>query len=174
MMIPPIFLYGEKYIEKVGYPITGDAGVDQARLHVPEMVRQTPAGLAMLHAEGAPIEFVNAADTVPVYADIIEHLRDWEAVAIAGCHPDDAPPIEEFRQLEDIAIAIHSMARYFEPRTESRNLVTERLHSMAMRRSSVRSYVEAKQKADRVQDRPYVSIVDRIERRLQEGGEAWQ
>jgi aspartate aminotransferase-like enzyme len=161
-------MYGEKYIEKVGYPVTGDGKLDRERLSTVEVMRQTPAGLAMLHAQGAVVDFVNPRDTVDVYEDIQEHLRDWEAMVVAGCHIDDVPPIEEFRMLEDVAIAIHSIAKYFQPRETSRNLVRERIHAMNMRRSSVSSYITAKQKEEKAHEKPYVSIVDRIERRLQE------
>lgn len=170
MRIPQIFLYGKDYLEKNGYHVSGDAGLDQLRLMEPSVMRQTAAGLAMLHDEGAPIDFVNHRDTVLVYDDIQEHLLDWERVAIQGIHPDDAPPLEEFRQLEAIAVALYETSKFYEPNESSGDNLRDRLMAMNRSRNPVRTerYLRNRITTDKGELKPYTSVVDRLENALME------
>ncbi len=170
MRIPQIFMYGMDYLEKNGYHVSGDVALDRQRLMEPSVMRQTAAGLAMLHDEGAPIDFVNERDAVDVYEDIQEHLHDWERVAVQGIHPDDAPSIEEFRQLEAVASALYTTSKFYEPDESSGDPLRDRLMMMNRRRNPVRTerYLRDKITTEKGELKPYVSIVDRIERALVE------
>jgi len=170
MRIPQIFMYGTEYLEKNGYHVSGDGALDQLRLMEPSVMRQTPAGLAMLHDEGAPIDFVNERDAVEVYEDIQEHLHDWERIAVGGIHPDDAPSIEEFRQFEAVAMVLYSTSKFYEPDENTGDLMRDKLMMMNRRRNPVRTerYLRDKITNDKGELKPYVSIVDRIEKALVE------
>lgn len=170
MRIPQIFLYGKDYLEKNGYHVSGDSRLDQLRLMEPSVMRQTAAGLAMLHDEGAPIDFVNHRDTVLVYGDIQEHLLDWERIANQGIHPDDAPPLEEFRQLEAIAAALYETSKFYEPNESSGDNLRDRLMAMNRSRNPVRTerYLRNRITSDKGELKPYTSIVDRLEHALME------
>lgn len=170
MRIPQIFMYGKDYLEKNGYHISGDGALDRQRLMEPSVMRQTGAGLAMLHDEGAPIDFVNEKDAVEVYEDIQEHLLDWERIAMQGIHPDDAPSIDEFRQFEAVAMALYSTSKFYEPDERSGDPLRDRLMMMNRRRNPVRTeaYLRDKITTDKGELKPYVSVVDRIERALVE------
>lgn len=170
MRIPQIFMYGQDYLEKNGYHVSGDSALDKQRLMEPSVMRQSAAGLAILHDEGAPIDFLNEKDSVEVYEDIQEHLLDWERVANQGIHPEDAPTVEEFRQFEAIAIALYETSKFYEPDEQAGDPLRDRLMMMNRRRNPVRTerYLRDKITNDKGDLKPYVSIVDRIEKALVE------
>jgi len=172
--VPQLFMYGKPYLEKHGYHVSGDHGLDNDRLMESTVVRQTAAGLAILHEEGAPIDIVDIRDSVTIYDDIQEHLRDWERLSRNGAHPGDFPPLEDFRMLEAVAMALHETAKHYEPNEVTDNGLRDRLMNMNRRRNPVRTerYLRNRIVNDQGELKPYVSIVDRIEERLV-GGQTW-
>lgn len=176
MRIPQMFMYGPNYIEKHGYHVSGDAALDRLRLSTPNVVKQTPAALAVLHADGCPIDLVNPRDAVPIYEDIQEHLTDWARLAAQGIHPADAPPLEEFRQLEAVAMELYRSAKHYEPKETRGDLLRDRLMDMNRRRNPARteSYLRSKITDSKGNLKPYVSIVDRIEKALVGSAKLWQ
>ena len=170
MRIPQIFLYGKEYLEKNGYHVSGDGALDRLRLMEPSVMRQTGAGISLLHDEGAPIDFVNIRDAVLMYDDIQEHLLDWERIAVQGIHPDDAPPLEEFRQFETVAMALYETSKFYEPDEKYGDPLRDRLMSMNRSRNPVRTdrYLRGKLSTGQGGLKPYVSVVDRLEKALME------
>lgn len=171
MLIPQIFFYGEKYLEKHGYAVSGDPELDHHRLLEPHRVMQTPAALAMFHAEGCKVNIVNPKDSVHIYDDIQEHLLDWERFVQQGVHPDDVPPITDFRKFEAVAMELYRMAKHFEPQEKSGSGIRDRLTEMNRRRNPLA--VEKKLRSRLMDEdgnlKPYVSIVDRIEKEMLRG-----
>lgn len=168
MMIPQMFFYGREYLRKHGYHVTGDYLTDQERLMEPMRVRQTPAALAMFHAEGCLVNIVNPRDSVVIYDDIREHLMDWERQVIQGIHPNDVPPIEDFRKLEAIAIELYRLAKFYEPQDRRGDTLRDQLMEMNRRRNPARTEQILRRKLlnEDGELKPYISIVDRIEREL--------
>ena len=168
MRLPQSFLYGPAYLQKHGYHVSGDLRLDQARLMELTVVRQTPAGLAMLHNDGAPIDILDAQDIVAIYEDIQEHLRDWERLVNEGVHPSDVPPLNELRMFEAIASALYETSKFYEPDESYGDGIRDRLMAMNRRRSPLRTerYLRDKLTTDKGTLKPYVSIVDRIENEL--------
>jgi len=173
--VPQLFMYGKPYLEKHGYHVSGDQSLDNERLMEPTVMRQTVAGLALLHEEGAPLDIVNWRDSVSIYEDIQEHLRDWEAQARGGMHPGEIPPIEDFRMLEAIASALHQHAKHYEPDEVTGDGMRDRLMAMNRRRNPVKTerYLRNKIVNEKGELKPYVSIVDRIEQQVY-GSHGWQ
>lgn len=173
--VPQLFMYGKPYLEKHGYHVSGDNTLDNERLMEPTRVRQTVAGMALLHDEGAPVEIINHRDSVDIYDDIQEHLRNWERLANQGIHPDDLPPIEDLRMFESVAMELHQTAKHYEPNEVTGNVLRDRLMSMNRRRNPVRTerYLRQKIQDEKGELKPYVSIVDNIEKRLF-GSVSWQ
>lgn len=168
MMIPQLFFYSRHYIDKHGFPSSGNPQLDKERMSVPSMVMQTPAALAMFHAEGCPIQIVNETDSVKIYNDIREHLLDWERAIKQGIHLSDVPAIEEFRMLEAIAIAIYRLAKHFQPANHNNDDIRDRLMAMNMRRNPVQTdrLLRNRITDDKGELKPYISIVDRIEKEI--------
>lgn len=177
MLIPQMYMVGPEYARKVGYHISGDGQLDQARLHEPAIYRQTPAGLAVLHEEGAPLEdvFVNPRDAVPVYDDIQEHLTDWLRAVREGIHLDDVPDLNEFRAFEAIALFIYKTAKFYDPEEVKEDKLRNRLIAMNRTRNprGTTAYLRSRNVDEKGQLKPYVSIVDRIEEHIIKGG-TWQ
>lgn len=173
--VPQLFMYGKPYLEKHGYHISGDPTLDNERLMEPTVMRQTVAGLALLHEDGAPLDIVNWRDSVAIYEDIQEHLRDWEVQARGGMHPDEIPPIEDFRMFEAIASALHPHAKHYEPDEVTGDGLRDRLMAMNRKRNPVKTerYLRNKITTEQGQLKPYVSIVDRIEQQVY-GSQRWQ
>lgn len=176
MNIPQIFFYGKDYLEKHGYHVSGDGMLDHLRLTEMSVVKQTPAGLAMFHAEGCPISLVNRKDASTIYDDIQEHLRDWERLVDQGVHPSDVPPMEDFRQLEAVAMALYPLAKHYTPEEKHVDPLRDRIMAMNRRRNPLGSdrYLRSKLITDQGELKPYVSIVDRIEREVIGSLKSWQ
>lgn len=173
--LPALFMYGPEYLKKHGYRVSGEAGLDHLRLRELIVVRQTPAGMALLHNEGASIDFLDHRDSVQVYQDIQEHLMDWERMVQQWVHPDDVPPIEEFRMFEAIAMAIYETAKFYQPDERYGDTLRDALMAMNRRRNptGTERYLRNKITTEQGTLKPYVSIVDRIERELMRNAE-WQ
>lgn len=169
---PQMFKYSAEYIEKRGYAVTGDPTMDQQRLMESDLFRQTPAGMAMLIDEGAPIDhdaFHDIKDIPYVYQDIREHLMDWEREINRGIHINDVPPLEDFYQLENLAIVLHPTAmRLMTDDEVSGSKLVDRLRQMNRRRSSVNRR-ERPGLNDLGEVKPYISIVERIAREYHNG-----
>lgn len=171
MMIPRMFFYHQNYLDKVGYHVTGDSILDQEMLTVPQRVMQTPAALAIFHSQGCPIEIVNPKDSVTIYDDIREHLVDWERKVIQGCHPDDVPPLEELRMLETVAMEFYRLAKHYDPVETTGDELRDRLMDLNRRRNPgrVEKLMRTRLYNEQGDLKPYVSIVDRIEKELFRG-----
>lgn len=163
--IPQMFMYGPKYLEKAGYHISDDPQLDDNRMFETITMRQTAAGLALLHADGAPLDFVDRKDAVPVYRDITEHLKNWEAHIAAGCHPLDIPPLSDFRKLEEVARSLYEEASFFRPGQEFYSPLRERLMDLNRRRNPERTANAERRRGmnDEGELKPFDSIYTRIE-----------
>lgn len=174
MRIPQAFMYGEAYIEKHGYAVSGDHELDHARMMELSVMSQSVAALAMFHADGAAVDLVDERDAVPIYADIREHLTDWERETRTVIHLDSIPPLEEFRQLEAVAIELHAAALHHEP-IAADDGIQARLMAMNRRRNPRRTESSLRQRNydKRGNLKPYESIVDKIEQNMIEATR-WQ
>lgn len=177
--LPHYFMYGPEYLKKIGTVSTGDALLDRERAMDTTVVQQTPAGMAMLLAQGAPINtdsFLDPATDIPfIFDDIQEHLRDWERAIMGQMHISEIPELEEFREFEALALELYSAARHIAPvHLDDRSLQSS-IMSFNARRAGRNVTQEARlklyDKDGAIQ--PYVSIVDRIERLLI-GGHVWR
>lgn len=163
--IPQTLLYSKIYLDKVGYNISGDARVDHAAPKQLMAVNQTAAGLAILHSQGAPLDFIRP-DRIPVmYNDIQEHLNDWLRIAHQGVHPASVPPMEDFRKFEAVAMELHRIAKLKQPIEEDPDLFRRQIMSMQRSRNPTAATTVARKRFfdDQGNIKPYVSIVDRIE-----------
>lgn len=176
--IPTLLMYGQDYLKKHGLPVSGDQGLDSERMAEFTVVNQPAAGIAILHAEGAPVDkrmFIHWEDCVKVYQDIQEHLRDWERHLHGFVHPDDIPPLEDFRKLEAVAVALYVSAKHYEPNEARGNALHDALLNLSRRRDPVRVSQRLRRKNTDAEGelKPYESIADRIET-LVLGGPEWQ
>lgn len=171
---PALFNYSTEWLEKRGMVITGDGALDRSRLTLPELNRQSPAGMAMLLEEGAPITadaFFDIEDIPYVYYDIQEHLGDWEKQLNRGVHINDLPDVYDFRKLEALAVELHTMAIALTEDQPRGSGLRGRLNRLNSARAT---YRPSKEDLDEVQRTvPYVSIADRIERQSIRGN-VWQ
>lgn len=175
---PQLFKYSTEYIQKRGYHVSGDGTLDQQRMMEPGLFNQTPAGMAMLIEEGAPIDvesFSEIKDIPYIYADIQEHLMDWEKAVNSGIHINEVPDIQDFRLWENLAIILYPTARFLQPEEQSSTLLVERLKMMSRQRSPInrRQQAMAAARDEEGNLKPYVSIVDRIEKEII-GGNVWR
>lgn len=165
VLIPRHFMYSAEYIRKVGYGASGNAGVDRMASSNLEAMNQTIAGLAILHFQGAELLLLDENDCVPIYKAIVRHLVDWRDFSSHGLNPDQCPPIEDFRALEEIAIQFHIRAQELEPIAQPNSRLWDAVQ--AMNRSASRMVWNRTQSRDAEGSiKPYLSIVDDIEKNL--------
>lgn len=166
--IPRALMYSKEYVRKVGYSVSGDPRVDQTTATDLQTVNQTGAGIAMLYAQGAPLCFLDERDTIKLYADIQQHLTDWETQARLGIHPDAAPPLDDMRMFEAVAMDIYSTAKFYEPEEKRGDELRDLIMMMNRRRNPVGTerFLRDKITGEGGELKPYVSIVDRIEEYL--------
>lgn len=172
--IPRSLMESSEYTAAVGYHVTGDAMVDAMQSTSVLTMNQTAAGLAILHAQGAPIDdftFLTPNDAALVYTDIQEHLQDWKQVTYQGVHPDACPPLEDFRQFEAVAMALYRTAKFYEPDEASGNELRDRIMMLNRSRNRVGTerYLRERLAGEGGMLKPYVSLVDAIETQLLEG-----
>lgn len=172
MYIPDIYLYGDEYIRKNGLRVSGDSTLDNARKNEPSLCRQTVAGIAQFHYDGCPLILNKPTDAVQIYSDIQEHLRDWERQVIQGIHASDTPPLVEFRMFELVAMELYNTAMFYRPDQEQgtsalRDLIMNLNRSRNL--AGTNNYLKSKISAPDGNIKPYVSIVDNIEKELLRG-----
>jgi len=169
--IPEILMYGPNYLKKIGYNLTGDKRVDAGVSSRMTTQNQTAAGIALLHAQGAPLDFVNRTDIAKVYNDIQEHLNDWYKVAYQGIHPDLTPPLEDFRMFEAVAMELYRAAKITQPVEPDIDTIKDRIMQLTRSRNPVFASMQARKKHMDGEGnlKPYESIVDKIEELILEG-----
>lgn len=179
VQVPHYFLYGADYLKKVGLPSTNDPLLDRERGMDTTIINQTPAGMAMLLAQGAPIttrSFISPEVDVPfIYDDIQEHLQDWEQAIMGQMHISEIPDLEDFRAFEALALELYHTARHLKPVNLDTNTMQSRILSFNARRAGLSVHQEARRKLydDEGNIQPYTSVVDRIERMII-GGNVWR
>lgn len=149
--------------------VTGDKLVDTLAAGRMEYRNMTAAAIAMFIAEGHPIAITQLKDCVQMYADIQDHLHDHLMAAKAAMHIDDLPPIEDLRAFEALALEVYRTAKKLEPRPEIKSSIFDNLVEMSRRRNllATNRSLKAMDETDGV-IKPYISIVDDIERHLAE------
>lgn len=165
VLMPAIFRYSNHYLEKHGYPVTGDGRLDDERLMELTTVRLCPAGMAMQMARGAYIDFHHADDAVKVYRDIREHLTDWERHIQQGAHPESIPPLEDFYQLEDLAAALYQTAMHYDPSDWTDSPLTDAIRTMNRARNPANAdrLNRLRVKDEEGELKPYEPIAPRLE-----------
>ncbi|AEH03529.1 hypothetical protein AVT69_gp104 [Pseudomonas phage PhiPA3] len=157
--------FSAEYLRDNAINGTGDKYVDRDRQN--ELVRTslTAAAMAMLMGQGYTIGLLNFQDCVQIYHDIQQHFADWRDQCVFGAHPSGFPPIEDLRLFEDLALEVHGLAKKLEPAGRNSSHVFDSLLMMARKRNltATNRYFDGLQKNDG-QLKPYVSIVDDIER----------
>lgn len=168
--IPEVLMFSQKYLNTVGYNISGDSRVDQAAATRIMVCNQTGAGLSILYSQGAPLDFLDKKKIPGLYNDIQEHLYDWERVAASGIRPGGAPPISDFRMLEAVAMELYPIAKKLAPEEPAPDMMRNRLLQMNRQRNPIFAKTQALKRHSDEQGnlKPYVSIVDRIEEYLAE------
>lgn len=163
--IPRSFMYGSEYIRKVGYHSTGNTLVDQMSIKDLTIMNQTIAGWAILHHQGAELILADEKDAIPIYKAIQQHLRDWLDFSRLNLHPDFCPPVDDFRALEAIAMYYHIRVQELEPIPQTHSTLKNALLGMN-RGASYRSTTRTQRGIDTDEIKPYVSMVDDIEKNL--------
>ena len=163
--------YSTHYLRNNHINVTGDKQVDRARESQMSRGQQTAAGIAMLMNEGYSVGLVNYKDCVQIYADIQQHLGDWREQTLFHSHPDGFPPIEDLRAFEALAVEVYELAKKLEPREDVRSKIFDSLVEMNRRRNltSTNKWLRERSETDG-KLKPYVSIVDQIERYVVEAG----
>lgn len=149
--------------------VTGDKVVDTLSVGRMEYKILTAAAIAMFMNEGHSIAITQLKDCVQMYADIQDHLHNHLEASKQAMHIDDLPPIEDLRAFEALALEVYRVAKRLEPRPEVKSSIFDSLVEMSRRRNLVATnkYLHDMNTTDN-QLRPYVSIVDDIERNMAE------
>lgn len=149
--------------------VTGDKIVDTLAAGRMEYRNMTAAAIAMFISEGHPIAITQLKDCVQIYADIQDHLHDHLMAAKSAMHIDDLPPIEDLRAFEALALEVYRTAKKLEPRPEIKSSIFDNLVEMSRRRNlmATNRSLKAMDESDGI-IKPYISIVDDIERHLAE------
>lgn len=149
--------------------VTGDKRVDSLAAGRLEYKNFTAAAISMLMAEGHAIAITQLNDCIQIYNDIQEHLHDHLIQARQALHVDDVPPMEDLRAFEALALEVYRVAKKLEPRPEIKSSIFDSFVEMSRRRNliSTNRFLEGmnNQGGDL---KPYVSIVDDIERYVAE------
>lgn len=145
--------------------ITGDRDVDKLANGRMDKTRLPAAAIAMFIGEGHSLGLINVKDCVQVFHDVQEHLNDWRDQCRFAMHAGEFPEIEELRLFENLALEVYQHAQKLEPRTEHRSALFDSLLNMNRRRNLVSTNKWLQQRTqDGSEIKPYVSIVDEIER----------
>ena len=164
VLIPRSFMYGENYVKKVGYAVTGDPTVDRMQANNLERQKQTIVGLAYLFWQGAEPLLVNEADKVPIYKAIIQHLTDWRDFSHHGINQAYCPPMADFHALENLAQYFHHRVQEMEPVAQTKDRMRDTI--MGMNRTGQRSMLRESTRNRDNTIRPFVSLVEDIERNI--------
>lgn len=172
MNIQRKFKYSAEYLEKVGIGQTGDPTIDRNWGEVYEIYPTSVAGAALLTSEGMPLDslFVNPDDEVKAYNDITAHLQGWHLRVYEGCHPADAPPIEELELLESLAEHLHVRVKRRDPEHDISDSLFNRFLDMNRRRNpnSTMRYIRSQSYTPDGKIKPYRPFCERIARLLAE------
>lgn len=149
--------------------VTGDKAVDTLSHGRMEYKNFTAAAIAMNMADGNAIAITNLHDCVQMYTDVQDHLHDMLEASKQALHLDDLPPIEDLRAFESLALEVYRVAKRLEPRPEIKSSIFDSLVEMSRRRNllATNKYLTGLTETDN-QLRPYISIVDDIERHMAE------
>lgn len=149
--------------------VTGNKQVDTLAMGRMEYKNFTAAAMAMLMSEGHSFAITQLNDCIQIYADIQDHLNATLEAAKNAFHLDDLPPMEDLRAFESLALEVYRIAKILEPRTEVRSSVFDAMVAMSRRRNlmATNRFLSSMQTADG-ELKPYVSIVDDIERYVAE------
>lgn len=149
--------------------VTGDKVVDTLAIGRMEYRNLTAAAIAMFMNEGHAVAITQLKDCVQIYADIQDHLHDQLQAARQALHINDLPPIEDLRAFEALALEVYRVAKTLEPRPDVKSSIFDNLVEMSRRRNLIATNRHLKALDDRDgQLKPYVSIVDDIERHMAE------
>lgn len=145
--------------------VTGDREVDKLANGRLDKTYLNAAAIAMFIAEGHSIGLIRVNDCVQIFHDVQEHLNDWRDQCNYASHVNMFPELEELRMFEALALEVYHYAQKLEPRTEHRSALFDSLLNMNRRRNLVSTNKWLQQRtSDGTEIRPYVSIVDDIER----------
>lgn len=171
VMASPLIRVSTHMLEKGNYHfnVTGDREVDKLANGRMDKTYLNAAAITMLMAEGHTIGLIKVHDCVQIFHDVQEHLQDWRNQCAGATHAGMFPPIEDLRAFESLALEVYEHAQKLEPRTEVRSALFDNLLNMNRRRNLTSTN---KWLRDRTQEgeviRPYISIVDEIERHVAE------
>lgn len=167
VMASPLIRVSTHRLERGDYHsnVTGDREVDKLAKGRMDKTYLTAAAITMLMAEGHTIGLIKIQDCVQIYHDVQEHLSDWRGQCHFATHINQFPPLEDLRAFEGLALDVYHHAQKLEPRTEVRSALFDNILNMNRRRNLTATN---KWLRDRTQDggeiKPYVSMVDEIER----------
>lgn len=165
VFIPELALYSTEYLKNNHVNISGDKELDKLRMNQLTRTKITTAGLGMLVLEGYEFGMVEYKDCVQIFSDVQGHLNLWREQTKLYTHPEDFPPIEELRAFESIALSVYNHAMRISPETHETSTIFNALINMNRIRNLTGTN---KWLSDRIKEtvefKPYVSIVDEIER----------
>lgn len=163
--IPQMAMYSTEYLKSSHINISGDLEIDRLRMNELTMTRMTVAGLSMLVLEGYEYGMARYEDCVQIFSDIQCHLNDWRNQTKMFTHPSDFPPIEELRALESIALSMYKHAMDLNPTTKETSRIFDALVQMNRNRNITSTNKWLKERVTEMGEyKPYLSIVDEIER----------
>lgn len=131
-----IFRFGQPYLDKAGYIVSGDDDLDTKRRTAITVCQRTPIQMATLYSEGAEIEPATLDDIPIIYGDLVDHLHDWRFASSSGVYVNDQvlQVLEDLRLFENFAQYLHTVAQRYQQRKRSRNAIFDRLIAFNQRR----------------------------------------
>lgn len=150
--------------------ITGNTTVDKLSPGRMEIKNLTAAAIAMFMDEGHSIGITDMYDCIQIYNDIQDHLHNHLQASRQAFHIDELPPIEELRMFEALALEVYQTAKRLEPKAETLSGgIFDSFVQMSRRRNLIATNKFLKSQTEHDgQIKPYISIVDEIERNLAE------
>lgn len=165
--LPSLAQYSMDHMPDAIINVTGDKKIDKANVNMLIDTRRSPAGMAMLMAQGYGMELVNRWDCVAIYSSIIQHFQDWVNESYIGVPAECFPPIEDFRTFELLALDMHDVAQTMQPhQVKEADGIFERLRNLNRSRNPVMAERMERQRMTTRDGRirPYISLVDQIEK----------
>lgn len=151
--------------------VTGDKHVDSMAAGRMEIRRLTAAAIAMYMNDGNSIGITDMYDCVQIYNDVQDHLHDHLMASKQAMHREDVAEIEELRQFEALALEVYQTAKRLEPRTKNAQGggIFDGFIEMSRRRNLIATNRFLKEQTQANGElKPYLSIVDEIERNMAE------
>jgi len=109
--VPGIHLLSVEEFQTFGYVTTGDAASDHALIHELRDVLLTPARMATLLADGAPVHLSGYQDAATIYDLIYHHLQDWKHEIDNNIMRRQAP-VDDLRLFDNLARELFSYAHH--------------------------------------------------------------